>query len=103
MKLPDDSMWSNIIVTLLTLIYVALILQIGLLLKNLYPERTILSRKFIHICASTWILFWPLFDQSHWTWMLNISVPVVISFKLLLHVSFCYYYYFCVDFSFFLC
>lgn len=33
------------------------------------------SRKVIHIIAGSWVLFWPLFDDSHWTKYLNILVP----------------------------
>lgn len=40
------------------------------------------SRKFIHVSAGCWILFWPLFDVTHWSWRLNILVPAVMSVKL---------------------
>jgi len=89
MKLSNDSVWNNIIVTIITVTYAILVFQIGLRLKNVYGGQRngsgILSRKFIHICASLWILFWPLYDTSHWTWVLNITVPVINSFSLLLH------------------
>lgn len=37
------------------------------------------SRKIVHVSASCWLLFWPWFDASHWTWRLNITVPAVYS------------------------
>mmetsp|Transcript_21333 Transcript_21333/g.31366 ORF Transcript_21333/g.31366 Transcript_21333/m.31366 type:complete len:220 (+) Transcript_21333:279-938(+) len=40
------------------------------------------SRKFVHMGAACWILFWPLFDVVHWSWRLNILVPAVMSIKL---------------------
>jgi len=42
-----------------------------------------ISRKFIHICACSYVVFWPLFDVDHWGWRLNATVPVVMSFRLL--------------------
>ena len=43
-----------------------------------------ISRKVVHIAAGSWLLFWPLFDQSHWTKFLNISPALVWTILLLL-------------------
>ena len=42
------------------------------------------SRKVVHVAAGSWLLFWNLFDESHWTWMLNIFVPAAFTFTLTL-------------------
>lgn len=34
------------------------------------------------MAAGSWALFWPLFDESHWTWKLNIAIPAVYSVQL---------------------
>mmetsp|Transcript_31397 Transcript_31397/g.41828 ORF Transcript_31397/g.41828 Transcript_31397/m.41828 type:complete len:254 (+) Transcript_31397:209-970(+) len=73
---------NNILASLLTVLYVKLVLETGafILYKLQKPE---LSRKFIHVCAASWIVFWPLFDTTHWSWRLNVLVPVAMFFKLL--------------------
>lgn len=79
-------LWNNCGCALMTVIYVKAILGVAAIvrerLKNAY-----VSRKMVHICASCWILFWPLFDASHWSWRLNILVPSVMSIKLFYKVS----------------
>lgn len=57
-------------------------MEIGLIIRVKYgvPE---LSRKFVHLSACSWLFFWPLFDSSHWGWRLNVTVPVVMSLRLL--------------------
>jgi dolichol kinase len=43
-----------------------------------------ISRKIVHIAAGSWLLFWPLFDQSHWTKFLNITPAFIWSVLLLI-------------------
>eukprot|EP00815_Leptocylindrus_aporus_P007226 CAMPEP_0116063064 /NCGR_PEP_ID=MMETSP0322-20121206/8173_1 /TAXON_ID=163516 /ORGANISM="Leptocylindrus danicus var. apora, Strain B651" /LENGTH=222 /DNA_ID=CAMNT_0003548573 /DNA_START=240 /DNA_END=908 /DNA_ORIENTATION=- len=40
------------------------------------------SRKIVHISAGCWILFWGLFDEDHPSWMLNVTVPFLMSIQL---------------------
>lgn len=42
------------------------------------------SRKVIHIAAGCWIVSWPWFAVDHWTWTLNVVVPVVYSVQLVI-------------------
>lgn len=58
------------------------VLEIGTFIRVKFdvPE---LSRKFVHFAACSIVLFWPLFDVSHWGWRLNVTVPVVMSLRLL--------------------
>jgi len=53
-----------------------------LILRKRLGFNADISRKFIHVMAGCWILFWPLFDVTHWSWRLNILVPSVMSVKL---------------------
>lgn len=43
----------------------------------------LISRKIVHISAACNILWWPLFDMSHWTWRLNSLVPTVYAVQLI--------------------
>jgi phytol kinase len=38
-----------------------------------------LSRKLVHIAAGSSVLFWPLFDEGDWSYVLNTGVAVVMS------------------------
>jgi len=42
-----------------------------------------LSRKFVHLAACSFAIFWPLFDSNHWGWRLNIIVSGVMTLRLL--------------------
>ncbi len=74
-------LWNNIGCALLTVIYVQAILELGTFVRNSLKSGFV-SRKLTHIGASCWLLFWPLFDDSHWSWRLNILVPAVMSIRL---------------------
>ena len=43
------------------------------------------SRKIIHVVATSTVLGWPLFDESHWTWRLASLTCGLYSLKLLAH------------------
>lgn len=79
-------MYNNILAALLTILYVKTVMEVGNLIRVKYdlPE---LSRKFIHLCACSLVVFWPLFDSQHWGWRLNVTVPVVMSLRLFYKVS----------------
>ena len=72
---------NNAVITLLSFIYVFGV--VGLMdfavKKGLSQD---ISRKIVHIAAGSWLLFWPLFDQSHWTKYLNISPALLWTFLL---------------------
>jgi len=61
----------NIFITVLGLVYVFGI--VGLMdyavKKGLAQD---ISRKIVHIAAGSWLIFWPLYDSTHWTKYLNI-------------------------------
>jgi len=62
---------NNIIISVISLIYVFAVVGImDKLVKKGFPQD--LSRKIVHICAASWLLFWPLFDPSHISKYLNI-------------------------------
>jgi len=67
---------NNIIVSAVSLIYVFAVVGImDKLVKKGFPQD--LSRKIVHICAASWLLFWPLFDPSHISKYLNIAPSFV--------------------------
>ena len=72
----------NIFITVLGLVYVFGI--VGLMdyavKKGLAQD---ISRKIVHIAAGSWLIFWPLYDSTHWTKYLNI-LPAFIWTVLLL-------------------
>jgi len=57
-------------------------MTIGSYIQKAIPTKPELSRKFIHVSAASWIVFWSLFDETHWSWRLNVLVPVAMFFKL---------------------
>jgi hypothetical protein len=83
---PLSPVWNNVLSTLITIVYVKVALEIGSFVRVKYgvPE---LSRKFVHLCACSFVLFWPLFDVGHWGWRLNVTVPVVMSLRLIYKVG----------------
>jgi hypothetical protein len=83
---PLSPVLNNVISTLITIAYVKVALEIGSLVRMKYgvPE---LSRKFVHLCACSSVVFWPLFDAGHWGWRLNVTVPIVMSLRLLYKVG----------------
>lgn len=66
-----------------TIVYVKAVIGFcGFCVRRGYLAPRI-SRKMIHIAAGSWVIFWPLFDQDHWTWKLNVVVPFMYSIQLL--------------------
>jgi len=73
---------NNILITVLSLVYVFSVVGImDFAVKKGFPQD--ISRKIVHIAAGSWIVFWLLYDPSHWTKYLNI-VPALIWTLLLL-------------------
>jgi dolichol kinase len=73
---------NNVFIAFLTLVYILIVMEIASYIRESLkmPEA---SRKTIHIAASSWLLFWPLFDASHWSWRFNVAIPAVYVVKLL--------------------
>lgn len=78
----DDAWKKNIFFTLVTLVYVKIVvtacdywLSRGVLAKDV-------SRKIIHVAACSWCLFWPYFDTQNWTWKGNVAVPFAYAIQL---------------------
>jgi len=74
-------LWNNMGVSLLTVIYIKIVLGIGTSIRERLGNAED-SRKIIYMLAVSWLLFWPLFDVKHWSWRLNALVPVVLALKL---------------------
>jgi len=75
-------LWNNIGCALLTVVYIKNVMDVASFIRTRLACAEE-SRKFVHIFAGNWILFWGLFDATHWSWRLNILVPSAMSLKLL--------------------
>jgi phytol kinase len=77
-------LYTNIAGAVTTLIYIKTVIAAC----DFLVRRALLapsdSRKVVHICAGSWLLFWPLFDDAHWSWRLNIFVPFAFTCTLFL-------------------
>jgi len=73
---------NNIASALLTVAYVKCVMEVSALIRVKY-EQPEFSRKFLHVCACSYVIWWPLFDSNHWSWRLNVTVPFVMSLRLL--------------------
>ncbi len=77
---------NNIVIAAISLAYVFAVVGImDKLVKRGFPQD--ISRKIVHICAASWLLFWPLFDASHISRYLNIT-PSFVWMILLLQKGF---------------
>jgi phytol kinase len=73
---------QNVFSMLATLVYIKVIVGIcDWAVSHAYFPSSV-SRKMIHVAACSWCLFWPLFDISHWTWQLNVAIPLLYSIQL---------------------
>lgn len=78
----ENPLHQNLLGALATVVYVkAVIGSCDFLVSRKWLASKI-SRKIVHMAAGSWILFWPLFDTSHVTWKLNITVPAVYTVQL---------------------
>ena len=77
------SLFQNILVTVLGLIYVFSIVGImDFAVRKGFSKD--LSRKIVHIAAGSWLIFWPLYDVSHWSKYLNIFPALIWTILLLI-------------------
>ena len=78
-----DPLYQNLLVTVLGLVYVFSIVGImDFAVKKGFPQD--ISRKIVHIAAGSWLIFWPLYDQSHWSKYLNITPAFIWTVLLLI-------------------
>lgn len=79
----DQAVTRNLSACLVTLIFVKAVVGICdyLVSKDLLPM--LVSRKIVHLAATCWCLFWPMFDTSDETWKLNIVVPTMYGIQLI--------------------
>lgn len=73
----------NILIASLGLVYVFAVVGImDFAVKKGFPQD--ISRKVVHIAAGSWLIFWPLFDASHWSKYLNIAPALIWTVLLLI-------------------
>ncbi|HNT65238.1 MAG TPA: phosphatidate cytidylyltransferase [bacterium] len=72
----------NTAVAIVEIIYIFVVIGVmDKLVARGFPSD--LSRKIIHIAAGSYIIFWPLFDTSHWTRYLCVLMPLIWVFLFL--------------------
>ena len=74
--LIGNSWLWNTIIGIFEIIYIFVV--IGLMDKLVtkgFPSD--LSRKIIHIAAGSYVIFWPLFDATHWTKFFCVGMPLI--------------------------
>lgn len=77
---------QNIVVSIITLAYVFIVVGVmDFFVKKGFPQD--LSRKVVHIAASSWLISWYFIDFSHWSMYFNI-LPAFVWFVLLIQKGF---------------
>ena len=67
---------------LVTVVYVKCVIGCCDLLLHFKVISPDVSRNIVHVAAGSWCVFWPLFDASDATVLLNITVPAVYAVQL---------------------
>jgi len=76
-------MLFNILITIVSLVYVfGVVALMDLAVRKGFPQD--LSRKVVHVAAGSWLIFWLVYDSSHWTKYLNITAAFIWTILLLL-------------------
>lgn len=84
---------NNAYSVLLTVLYVKVGLEIAshcCWIQKLQQQQYAVvqtPRILVHLCLSSTILFWPLYDPSDWSWRLNSLVPSAVATRLIYKVS----------------
>lgn len=81
-QLHPDPVTNNVLATIASFVYVQAVIASTSFLVSQDFISPFTSRKLVHIAAGCWICSWPLYDLSDETWMLNASMPVIMSLKL---------------------
>lgn len=75
-------MLFNILITVGSLVYVfGVVALMDLAVKKGFPQD--LSRKVVHVAAGSWLIFWLVYDSSHWTKYLNVTAAFIWTILLL--------------------
>ena len=77
-----EPLHQNLLTVLASAIYATSVIGLCdvLVAKELLASRV--SRKIIHVMGGTMILFWSYYNEDHWSWVLNVTIPVVYMVKL---------------------
>lgn len=68
-------MW-NLVVAIVEIVYIFVVIGVmDKLVEKGFSSN--LSRKIIHIAAGSYVIFWPLFDPSHWTKYFCVLMPFI--------------------------
>jgi dolichol kinase len=80
MKWPSDLQLSplhnNIAVSMAMVLYFKFAIELSCWMRIRWKRG--ISRHVLHMLFSTLVIFWPYFDQSEWSWRLNVLVPAVM-------------------------
>lgn len=72
----------NSVVAVVEVVYIFIVIGVmDKLVERGFPSD--LSRKVIHIAAGSYVIFWPLYDPSHWTKYLCVLMPLIWVFLFL--------------------
>lgn len=82
MRILHDPVHQNVLAAILTVLYVKAVVGACEALVHREWLAPRISRKIIHVAAGCLIVFWPMFTQEHWTWRLNVLVPVIYAVQL---------------------
>ena len=82
MELFENPIYQNVAACLATFVYVKTVVGINDYTVAKKWVSMDVSLPMVHMAAGCWCLFWPLFSTDHWTWQLNVAVPVVYSIQL---------------------
>ena len=78
----EEPLYQNIAACLATLVYVKGVVGACDAAVSARVLPSDISRKIVHCAAGAWCLFWPFFNEDHWTWQLNVAIPAVYSVQL---------------------
>jgi phytol kinase len=78
-----EPLYQNLFGMFLMLVYIQTVVSVCDWAVSKNYVSLLLSRKTVHIAAACSCLFWTVFDEAHWTWRLNITVPAIYALKLI--------------------
>jgi dolichol kinase len=85
MKWPENfqlpPLHNNIAVAMAMVVYYKLAIELACWMR--FRRKHDISRHVLHMLFSSLVLFWPYFDESEWSWRLNVLVPAVVFSRLL--------------------
>lgn len=76
---------NNVYTVLLTVLYVKVGFELASWIRWRMGKRR-LPRILVHLCLSSVIIFWPLYDSTNWSWRLNVLVPSTVASRLVYKV-----------------